>query len=132
MASEPADDPIRDLRPLQWEQRVLLLFADDKERLPLLDELRSRAPEITEREIAWFIIAEERLDTNFKKPLGGQFADSLRKRYRTEKDGLEVVLIGKDGGVKARYPQLDLPAVFARIDSMPMRQAEMRRQSGKR
>ncbi len=38
------------------------------------------------------------------------------------------ILIGKDGGVKARTTGLlDLPRWFALIDQMPMRQREMRR-----
>lgn len=36
------------------------------------------------------------------------------------------MIIGRDGGVKARYESLDLDAVFAVIDTMPMRIQEMR------
>lgn len=38
----------------------------------------------------------------------------------------EAVLVGKDGGVKARWKEPVAPAVvFALIDTMPMRRAEM-------
>jgi hypothetical protein len=37
------------------------------------------------------------------------------------------MLIGKDGGIKASNPSLDMGDYFAQIDSMPMRQAEMAR-----
>ena len=43
----------------------------------------------------------------------------------------ELVLIGKDGGVKARADDPDaLDAFLERIDTMPMRRAEMRRAGG--
>jgi hypothetical protein len=35
------------------------------------------------------------------------------------------LLIGKDGGIKARADDLDLAALFERIDAMPMRRREM-------
>ena len=43
----------------------------------------------------------------------------------------ELVLVGKDGGVKARADDPDaLPTFLERIDAMPMRRAEMRRAGG--
>ena len=43
----------------------------------------------------------------------------------------ELVLVGKDGGVKARADDPDaLDAFLERIDTMPMRRAEMRRAGG--
>ncbi len=52
----------------------------------------------------------------------------LRRRYDVAPDGFAVLLIGKDGGVKLRSARpLDRPTLFATIDAMPMRQAEMRR-----
>ena len=42
---------------------------------------------------------------------------------------IQLLLIGKDGGMKTRQSgaNLDLERVFELIDSMPMRQAEMQR-----
>ena len=43
-----------------------------------------------------------------------------------------IVLIGKDGGVKLRSGEpVDVETLFALIDSMPMRQREMRERQGK-
>ena len=51
----------------------------------------------------------------------------IYKSYGTGKDKFEVILIGKDGGVKARWDgPADIDGVFALIDSMPMRQKEMK------
>jgi hypothetical protein len=128
MTAESADDTLGDLRPLQWEKRVLLLFSGNSESRPLLSKLQARDSEIRDRDIAWFVLGESGIATNSEKPLAEPFADLIKERYFSGNDGLEVVLIGKDGGVKGRYQELDLTAIFTRIDSMPMRQAEMRRQ----
>jgi hypothetical protein len=127
MTAEPVNDKIKDLRPLQWEYRILLLFPGGTDPKPLLTELQKGEAGILERDIAWFVFRKDGVATNCQKPLAEQFAASIRERTSSGSDDLEVVLIGKDGGVKARYTELDLPSVFARIDSMPMRQAEMRR-----
>jgi len=57
-------------------------------------------------------------------------AQSLRERIGASPKEFLVVLIGKDGGIKARYPQAPaLSEVFDLIDGMPMRRSE-RRQRG--
>ena len=54
---------------------------------------------------------------------------ALRKKYDVETGKLTLILIGKDGGEKMRQVgSIDLQSIFKRIDSMPMRQSEMRRQ----
>ncbi|NAY92490.1 DUF4174 domain-containing protein [Muricauda sp. JGD-17] len=43
-----------------------------------------------------------------------------------------VLLIGKDGGLKARYPYVVKPnTLFELVDSMPMRKSEMRKKKGR-
>ncbi len=53
-------------------------------------------------------------------------ADNLRKRYATTGEPFEIVLIGKDGGIKLRSPSTSVAQIFELIDTMPMRRAEMR------
>ncbi len=54
-------------------------------------------------------------------------ADRLRQDYATGTDGFQVVLIGKDGGVKLRAAEpVAAGDFFALIDTMPMRRREMR------
>lgn len=38
-----------------------------------------------------------------------------------------LILIGLDGGTKTYYDRLDIKMIFADIDGMPMRRAELRR-----
>ena len=51
-------------------------------------------------------------------------ARALRAQF--EPQGFEVLLVGKDGGVKLRQGQpVTAETLFAKIDAMPMRRREM-------
>lgn len=53
---------------------------------------------------------------------------TLRSKLHSHGEGFEVMLIGKDGGVKQREAHLvTAQSLFDLIDSMPMRQDEKRR-----
>jgi hypothetical protein len=54
-------------------------------------------------------------------------ADELRDAYADSASGFQVVLVGKDGGVKLRSAEpIAADDFFALIDTMPMRRREMR------
>jgi hypothetical protein len=56
-----------------------------------------------------------------------QSAASLRNRFSVNPGQFLVVLIGKDGGEKLRRGgEVDITEIFSLIDSMPMRQREIR------
>ena len=55
-------------------------------------------------------------------------AAAFRARFELPLDAFEVVLVGKDGGVKERRTEaLNPDELWAIIDAMPMRIDEMRR-----
>lgn len=111
-----------------WDHRIILVSAPSEEVDAMVSELESRQSAIEERHVLWFIFSGRSLKTNYAKPLGKDFQAAVRKRFFKDDDsGVQTRLIGKDGGVKAKLEKLDLPKLFARIDSMPMRQAEMRK-----
>jgi hypothetical protein len=57
-----------------------------------------------------------------------EMREQITDRYFTpEPAGTAVLLIGKDGNLKARSTDLDLEATFDLIDQMPMRREELRR-----
>ena len=108
---------------LRWSHRLVLLspsLATDA----ALAALRKNAGAIGERHLLWFLLTDSTLETNYDGPVATRFTASVRDVL----DGGNVVLIGKDGGVKLRADSLDLPAIFARIDAMPMRRREMTRE----
>ncbi len=54
---------------------------------------------------------------------------ALFKKYDVKQDLFTVILVGKDGSEKYRTHKLLLPEkLFALIDAMPMRRAEMKKQ----
>lgn len=119
----PASD--KPLDPWQWANRILLVDGreDDLDDLLLLMEVNKH--KIEERHLLWFILTDDEVRTNTDDLLPKGFARAIRRQHFTATE-TKAVLVGKDGGVKMREADLDLAEVFARIDSMPMRQAEMK------
>ncbi|GMG87643.1 DUF4174 domain-containing protein [Biformimicrobium ophioploci] len=121
LAYAPLSHCAERLSDYQWQHRLLLIRAAGNEQ-PIRAALDANRDAIIERDLVWFLVGPDGIEGSASDTLGaGLLADILR----TLGDTGGVVLIGKDGQVKARYPQLDLEAVFSRIDSMPMRKREM-------
>ena len=63
-------------------------------------------------------------------PIDRQTADYIRNRFSVPPNTFRLILVGKDGGIKLkRHDQASLEEVFELIDSMPMRQREMRQKN---
>ena len=115
---------VNSLADLKWEKRIVVIV-NPEHRDRIIDTLDRSQPAIRDRHIAWFVVAGDAMDSNMTG-LGSALLQSVRDRVGTTGDQQEVVLIGKDGGVKDRSQRLDLERLFAMIDSMPMRRQEMR------
>ena len=115
------------LDSLRWKNRVLLIFAPEPLASAARSNLEKSAAGIEERDLVFFLLNGDALQTNYPGNVEPGFRDWLLDKYFTPlpKDTL-VYLIGKDGGVKSTGPDLDLEATFGLIDQMPMRQREMR------
>lgn len=115
--------PIASISELQWQHRVIVIFSDAVSANT--SQLETNQHAINDRDIVWFVISENQIETNFNKP----YSDKLIKNITNTLGGVRpaVLLIGKDGGIKSRSDTLNLSILFSLIDSMPMRQAEMRR-----
>ncbi len=95
-----------DLDAYRWKSRVLLQFGDQPK---LSSQTRSA---YKERDLVL-------LQAN---------TPQLRKFFKVNSP-YALILIGKDGGEKARWlTPIDPKVILNLIDSMPMRQSEMRRQ----
>lgn len=116
------------LERFRWEYRVLLVF-ENPEAIPAL---RRAEEEVGDRQIVWFAAEGGQWKTNWEEELPQEFAQGLSRYHRTGPGKPEVVLLGKDGGEKCRGRNFDLAAIFALIDSMPMRREEIRRGAGSR
>lgn len=122
-----------DLSQFQWKNRLLFLFAPSRDH-PLFNKLHQsllfQEAEVADRDLIIFEILESGPSSMNKNDLDPQTAQSLRKKFDTPLGKFTVILVGKDGGVKLkRQAQTQLTDIFALIDSMPMRQEEMRQKS---
>ena len=131
IALVPAAAQAVTLDRLLGEKRALLLFSKSRS-LAALDsfvaELRERRPDLEERDVVVLVTAGS--DPTYSAigytslPPGAN--RDLRRIYDPQGSGLTVVLVGKDGGEKARYRgAVDPDVIFGTIDAMPMRQREM-------
>jgi len=66
--------------------------------------------------------------TDDGRPITAASAQRIRERFDVETEGFTVILVGKDGTEKRRETEpVSMASIFATIDAMPMRQAEMKR-----
>jgi hypothetical protein len=125
-----ADSP---LDPYRWQNRVLLVFApsDNDGRLSATRKLaREHSRGFEDRHLITVVALTEG-EAPEGQPLGRIQTDSLREQYGIGPPDFAVFLIGKDGGVKLRLERPPRAAeLFELIDSMPMRQQEMRASPG--
>ena len=125
-----------DLSDYRWKHRLLFIFAPsvtDATFLALDKRLSQSSPEIEDRDVIIFRIIENSDSRVADKLLSPEDAEALRRRFATAPGRFTVVLVGKDGGVKLVGDRdVDLQSIFRLIDSMPMRQQEMRNNQSKR
>jgi len=118
------------MEDFEWHYRVLLDFAREPHMSNALANLEEIEPEISERDIVWFVLGVNQLHTNYNEKLSDEVRKQIIDRYFSPLPAETVVLlIGKDGTLKSRSSDLDLEAMFGLIDQMPMRRAEMRQKS---
>ena len=125
-----------DLSEYQWKNRLLLLFTpslDGPAYLKLKEDLSSQEEEVKDRDLLAFHILERGETKLENSPLPESSGDHLREKFSITPGAFTVLLIGKDGGVKLRREGgVELAEIFALIDTMPMRQREMKEKSQQR
>ena len=124
------------LSAYRWKHRLLVLYVPDTEpgRATLATfrtSLDDRMEDVLARDLLIVPVGdlprpEDRLQRAVD--LGVPERSDVRRRLGLHGRGAQLVLIGKDGGIKARYSEdvFDLKRLFTLIDSMPMRRAEMK------
>jgi len=113
-----------------WKHRVVLVFApspDDAEYAKFLRVWSEQPEQVADRDLVLVSVFENGKGRVGDEPLGADAAAGLRQRLDVATGRTEFVLIGKDGGVKLRRPTLPIAELFATIDAMPMRRAEIGR-----
>ena len=113
----------------RWSRRLLVLTAEGSEAAAQRSLVAAEQEGLEERDLTVFVVGAEvehvagRRTTDLLPP-----ATAFRQRFGLPDRGFQVVLIGKDGGVKLRRDEPLAPTdLWAVIDAMPMRMREMRR-----
>lgn len=109
-----------DLSQFKWKKRPLVVFADspaDPEYAEQMEYINDRLDALAKRDVV--VLTDTAADTG----------SALRARLHPR--GFMLVLIGKDGNIYLRKPlPWTVREISRSIDKMPMRQREMREQSG--
>ena len=117
------------LGPYRWDHRLLLVFSPSPvdERLRRIESLVARdSCALQERDLLVGWLPESGPNRLGERPLEGDRGARLRAAFGIDAGTFAVLLIGKDGGEKYRADEMaDFDRLYALIDSMPMRRAEM-------
>lgn len=115
------------LASLQWQNRILLLFADDESQAILQKQIAyyQKAKEgYFERDLVVCLVLKDKIK-NLNNIQIQDNPHAIRKQYRVDYQNFTIILIGKDGTEKKRSNTLlENSELFAIIDAMPMRQTE--------
>jgi hypothetical protein len=117
------------LDALRWKNRVLVLFSPSESGASFQAQKQSffsSVQGVAERDLVIMEILEQGLSRAGKQVLSEKSVRDIRKRLGVQKGSFQVLLIGKDGGVKLRSSEpVSMKDLFGLLDSMPMRQQEM-------
>ena len=112
------------------DRRIIVLSAEDlnsrvKEQI---DKLRKNPMKLEERKLAVFTLVNGEVTSIFNASKKSKiFVENNKTSYPTS-SSIHVFLIGLDQTVKQTFSEvIDPREIFEIVDSMPMRQAEMRR-----
>ena len=119
----------QDLSKHQWKDRLVLIIAEEKNEKfqQQITELKKHQQGLKERKLVIYQILPTKYSTGFEEE-NWQQSSELYHKYKAEKSGFRVILIGLDAGEKLDQTEiLSAEKLFNTIDSMPMRRAEMRK-----
>ena len=118
----------QDLKDLKWKNRLVVIKTTDPDSAFYLEQLNELSRDIEglkDRKIVIFTVMDS-LYRDHQKNSWKPLHESDNALFETESD-FEILLIGLDGGVKLRKKSpVSRSALFALIDKMPMRRAELK------
>ncbi|MCH6201667.1 DUF4174 domain-containing protein [Aquiflexum sp. LQ15W] len=113
------------LEELRWKNRIVLFFPAENQNPKFA--IKPIEKGMNERKIIFLSIGEQFI-TNSKASFDQNYLKGLQEKYSPAKGKSNWVLIGLDGGVKLQVEgKPDWDYIFKTIDSMPMRQSEIRK-----
>ena len=123
----------QDISSHLWKNRLLLLLTDSANNKVYDDQLaalRTNSEGLIERKLIIYKITPDKYNIGLDENnwiVSSKLYNDFKKDNNSE---FEVILIGLDGGIKARKSEfMSIKELFGRIDSMPMRLRELERKN---
>ena len=101
-----------------WKNRVIITFSSDEqhpERLSIKEQIDLHRCGFRDRDLVHIDLIQ-----------GSAEFEEMSQEFLVSGEGFQLLLLGKDGGVKKRTSTVSLEEVLSLIDTMPMRRREMR------
>ncbi len=121
----------QDLSVHRWENRLLILLTEDPEDIlykKQLEELSNCREGMEDRKLIIYHSTPDKFRKGLETKDEWHNSIDIYKKYKENKSGFQILLIGLDGGVKMDQSEMiTCEKLFGTIDSMPMRKAEMRK-----
>jgi hypothetical protein len=119
-----------DFGEYRWNNRPLFVFspnADREDYQKQISNLSSKEEGIEDRDMIVHLVLEEGNSFVGDHPLTEEAVRQLQEKFEIDPTDFIIILVGKDGGVKLRKEEYTpMSDIFNLIDSMPMRQREMK------
>lgn len=118
-----------DLSGYKWKNRITIVYADTSQNADYVEfenKWSNRIEDVNDRDLILIELFGQGQATVDAEPLGEDNADDLIEAYKMGENSFQVILIGKDGGVKLDKTETEPQEIFDLIDTMPMRQQEMK------
>jgi hypothetical protein len=130
MSQGGSEDAVAFVQGLQSHHRVVLVTADEA-HLPHLERQAARFGEqresLSAEQVVLVLVRPDGVTAGSRHQFDADAAQRLRAFYDLEGDGFAVLLIGRDGGEKARFTEVvDAADLLAHIDDAPARGEEAR------
>lgn len=120
----------QNLDEYQWRKRLLLVFSPSENSELLrqqLDLFLEQKAENKDRDLIIFQIHPDGGLIKNTRNLTKRQAQKLFKQFDLPQDQFNLLLIGKDSGVKFRSREItNMKTIYNLIDQMPMRRSEMK------
>lgn len=121
------------LSAYQWENRILIISAstaNDPDYTKQMEIFENDPASLNERDLILFKVFKNKAIGPKNQQLGKDQLDFLKEEYKLKGVDFKLLLIGKDGTLKKTYlSSTPMKSINQVIDAMPMRKAEMRRNS---
>jgi hypothetical protein len=106
------------LKDYLWKNRVIITFSSslrEPKLLALQKQIVEKICAFTDRNLVHIDLLQ-----------GSEDFNEMSQQFAVSSSGFQLLLLGKDGGVKLRSSTASLEDIFSLIDTMPMRRREMR------